>query len=324
MKNLAVLISFSLLLAIAAGCERRQASEADPDIYDGDVDPPPSVLRHKSDPELLEDQSAISRRAERAAPAEPAAATPTAAASDPIEQVKGLMETTLEGLKAGKLDSFLALFPPKEADLLRPFVAGLMEAQQKQAELEELITTKLGIEMPASVTGMLGVQMQPPGMDMKLEDASIDDMQFELVDDSVIVTDPDGSETTFVSTDAGYRMSMGDQEVPEEIFQIMTELTEAEKKLVDQLIAGINDDTITAANLEQRAKEMSDELLGPVMAKMMGAMFSKMAESEGLPRAEDMEKALDEEEVTIETAEPAESGAEEETENTDATDEEEF
>jgi len=307
MSKLAVVIPLTAALALTTGCKRREASETEPNIYDPNVDPPASVLRHNPNQGLLDDQAAISRRAEPIAPAE------AAPSGDPVEQVKALVATAIEDAIEGEPDSMLALLASDLAEGLKPFFDGMAEAENKKAELDQLISDKLAIQMPLSVASIFAFasQLQLPGGPMKLEDVSIDDMQFELVDENVVVTDPDGTETTFVFTEDGYRVSLGDQEIPEQLTEVMVERTQAEIKLIDQLIAGINDETITADNFEQKAEQLNEELLAPMTAKMFNAMALMGAEAEGVDdSAEDVPET--DEDATDETAvdEPADTADE--------------
>ena len=73
----------TLLCAIFAGllilgCDRRDPPLRSSELYDPEIDPPASILEDGADPDLIADQAAISRRAEREKPEVPEPVVPAA------------------------------------------------------------------------------------------------------------------------------------------------------------------------------------------------------------------------------------------------------
>ena len=72
MKHRLLLLGLTCAWFTVSGCQRKDASEAPPSP-DDDIEARTSIIKVTPNPDLLEDQSAISRRIERARLAEPVA-----------------------------------------------------------------------------------------------------------------------------------------------------------------------------------------------------------------------------------------------------------
>ena len=68
MKRCVIIAALACASVMAFSCERKEASQEQPDIFDPKFDPHASILEASADPDLLEDQTAISRRIERTRP----------------------------------------------------------------------------------------------------------------------------------------------------------------------------------------------------------------------------------------------------------------
>jgi len=277
MRKWAAVPLWACVLLLAIGCERKKASEAHVEKYDPKVDAPPSVLAVSPSPDLLANQAEVSKRYERSGKAAPTAAA-AAPGAKPEEQVKQLIAGVLEGLKAGKPEGVLALWGEDDAKLVQPFIAGTSEITTASAELQQAITDKLGIEAPPSVKASLGGQ-QAPDMTGPLGQASVDEFKFALSGQNVTVTSPDGQQQTFVPVNSQYKLVLSEKE--KQVFPILQELVTAQKQYIDGIKKGIDEGTITAANLEQQAKDIADRTVMPVMAKLMQLAMSAGPAPEG-------------------------------------------
>ena len=71
MRNRTVVLTVMCMGLMVCGCERKDPSEHSPSIYDERLDPHASVLVLRTEPDLVGDQSQISRRIERDRQANP-------------------------------------------------------------------------------------------------------------------------------------------------------------------------------------------------------------------------------------------------------------
>jgi len=293
MKGRTLLLSAFFAGMILSGCERREPSQDSPDIYDPDVDPHPGILDSGSNPSLMGDQAAISSWIERSEPvAAPAGAAPAGAAPSPdsalaprgagggaIDQVKQMLSSVMAAVKAGQEEKILELFTNRDAAMLRPIILGSKEIAARTRDFEKLVRDKLGMKLPDEMrAGLADRTGGIAGGD--LAKISISEMTFEQDGQNVIVTDPNGRKNTFVPVGSDYKLQM-----PPEIagfIRFFSDVISAQRIFLNQMTAGIDNGTITAANFRDKAREIGGRTVMPAMTRLMEKMFS--ATESGAPR----------------------------------------
>jgi len=278
-------------LLLSAGCERQKPSDRQVQPYDPDVDPPASVVNVTVNPELLMDQTQVSKQYEREITA--ATGTPAGAAASPTtpaaatEQVKQLLAGAIDAAKTGQIDGELAIFTKQDAELFRPLLVAIGQVESDSAQLAQLVTDKLGIDIPPSVQMSLAQHEQSPGVMGGLGRLTIENLQIASAGNNiasvgnniasagnntasagnnVVVTFPDGRKQTFAPVGAQYKLAVSDKD--KQLLPLELDLVKAEKKFIDEVSAGINDGSISAANFQQKAKDISDRTVAPAVAKM--------------------------------------------------------
>ena len=111
MKCCAAVLTLTCVILMGFGCDRKEASEAAPVVFDPDRDPHVPIPEHNPNPDLLADQVAISRRVEREKPAAAAlSGEVTAGAAEAINQVRQKVADMIATAKAGQDEQLLDFF----------------------------------------------------------------------------------------------------------------------------------------------------------------------------------------------------------------------
>lgn len=270
MKRLVAIVGAVVLALAAVGCEREE-QPAQPVAYDPELDGAfPGLPALSVDPDFA---------AVRAAMAEKAAIdTPPA---DPIEDAKRVVANLFAAAKKGDDDAVIALFDEEEAATSRKLSSIAKNLPSKTATLEQLVQSKLGMEMPKEAKegafphpGMGGEDMLNP-----LAGAAIQDCKFEQAGNDVLVTGPDGKKLRVVKTGPNWRIQF--DAADKKMFAILTDLLTALEKVTDELIAGINNGALTKENFDEEAQKLAKQHMEPAAKKFMEMMAEAMAKGMG-------------------------------------------
>ena len=285
MRRWAVVLGLSCVGLVVLGCQRKEASDARPDVYDRNADPHASVLEVAANPDLTGDQVAISRRVERARLelGRAAETTEPTGAATAVEQVKQKLAAALDAVKAGNEQAVAELLKEEDAATLRPIIAGAKEVTVKAAELAALVKDKLSIDIPDDVKSGLVARYQAVGLGSAAATATIDDFKIEQAGANVEVTGPDGHKAVFVPVGSDYRLFISPADAT--TIGVLGEVITAQKQFMDEVTAGINTGDITAANFEENTREISQRTIAPALGKLKQTALLAMqkAASESLP-----------------------------------------
>jgi len=294
-----IVLSIAILLVLPLGCERRKAEDYRQQSFDPDLDRPASVLACEVDPDLLEDQVAISRRIEREVTQAVRPARSAEVTSPAIEQVKKLIADVAAEVQAGEDEAWLDLFNDDDAASLRPMARDAKALAVKTQALSEAMQEKLGLEMPDHVKSALADKARGAGIGSSLVRVPVDQLTFEQRDQKVIVTAPDGDQLTFLAIGDEYRASLPAESI--EALTALRQLYDAQKEYINEVLAGISRQDITAANYTEKEREIAEATIGPVMGALMEGVLS----AEGPAEAALSEEASPSPEAA-ESSEPAE------------------
>jgi len=280
-----VTILVAATMCLATGCKEKTSEPTELAGYDADTDGPACVIQPARDKNITADQTKA-RQTPRArtgassgAPAStaPAATAPTGAS--PVAEVQVRLGAALAAAKAGKEEQFADLFsPPFDA-----FMRKVVTLAKKTRILGEAARTRLGqdlakdfIDALGQVSGAPGAPQPEVGPDIDFRKIALDDFKFQAKGQDVAVTGPDGMGFTFVKTGQGWKAKL---DIPPPMVGLLTlfeGMLDAQTQVLDGLIAGINDGSITQANLKAKADGLKAKHLKPAMdsfTKAFGALM---------------------------------------------------
>jgi len=212
----------------------------------------------------------------------PAAASPTTGGGDSaadIAAVKAQLAVAMKALKAKDIGKFCdALFDSDVGNMMKKAVV----VQEKGAALEKLVRTKFGLSVSNLMKGAGGGMSSSGALDVsEFEQWSIDQFKFSWQDGKVTVVGPDGEPAVFVRTAQGWKMEVPAQMKP--VLGLFTEMAEAQEKVHDALTSEINAGKVTKETLPERVKQLAEQYMKPVAAKLLGAMMGGMTGPPGPP-----------------------------------------
>lgn len=276
-RCLAILCVVALALPLAS-CRKNDT----PEPVGADNAVGPSVITAKPNPSLGESQVTISSKAEAArtsagmaAPTTPTPTTPEAATAPapastvPAESITAI-KAVLEQMKA-----FVAANPNElpvqfMADDVAPAAKiaqqALKDLPVKAEALKSAMTAK-GIPMPENFEKGMD-KMKEGVFNIALLKAAPDTLKFELQGDKVIVTPPQGDKEAFVNTPTGWKYTAVSADDAKKAAMV-AELLPGSVKVLDGLIAGVNDGSITKDNFSAKQEELSKQFVLPVLEKVM-------------------------------------------------------
>ncbi len=272
MKYWATVLSLTCVILMGLGCDRREASEAAPAVFDPNHDSHAPITEHNVDSDLLADQAAISRRIQGEKPTLPTTSEeePLAeGAEGPIGLVKQKVAELITAAQAGQQEQVLEFFA--EPNALLALLSGAKEIQTEVQDFEALVKDQLGIELPDDVRSVLASKSEGIGVTESIKNVSVDDLEFEQIGSDVVVTDPKGQKITFVPVGSDYKISLSDKQI--ELLAIAGELIAAQQEFLDEMTKGIEAGRIDSDNFERRAEAIGKRTIMPVVGKLMKIML---------------------------------------------------
>ena len=269
-------------MVASAGCSKKDEPER-PEDYAGAPDAAPAcsaLVAHRDAPDegLMADQTKATGGRTVVAWVDPATAgnvpipaAGAAGADAAIAAVKSRVAAAIAALKANDSDRACdELF----ASDVRGAMKKITALEQTQADFEKLVQSKFGVgagDWMKQAAGGTGPQQF--GGD-RWKTASVDQFKFAYGNGKVTVTDPEGKPETFVRTAEGWRTEVPAEAKP--MLGLAVEVAEAQRKVIGILTAEINAGKVTREALPARAKELGEQHVKPVVAKLFGEMMKAM------------------------------------------------
>jgi len=258
----------------ALGCKEKTSEPTELVGYDADTDGPACVIQPARDKSILADQTQArdEPRARTGAPGFGPASTAPAAAT-PVAEMRIRLGAVLAAAKAGNEERLADLFPAPFDGYLRK----MMALDKKKRILGEAARTRLGQDLTKDFMDSLATMSDASGKGpgpaafapgIPFRNVALDDVKFEAKGQTVVVTGPDGEPLTFAKTPQGWKAQL---DVPPQmmgLLSVLGEMTGAQIQVVDGLIAGINDGSVTQANLKAKADALKAKHLKPAKEKL--------------------------------------------------------
>ena len=309
-----------MVLLAVAGCERGKRTE-EPAPYHRDVDAPPTALILRADEGLMADQRRISGEVEgrpsggvgRATGAESVRSEVPATEAD-VEVVKAVVEKMIAAAEDDDTNALVGFFSREDAVLVRPMFEADKTMPAKLDALGALVSEKLSVELPAGMKRGMGSKIAPTGM---LTSVEPDEFKYSLEGPSVVVTNPsDKRALPFVKIGRQWLVQYSEQ--GRKGLSFVSDVAAATGEFISAMTAGVNDGSITAENLEAKAKELAEkhirpaaEKLGALMTEAMGAAVPAEDSEEPVPAEDTGGTEPTEETGEAEPVEPAEDSGDE-------------
>ena len=289
MKRWIVLLAVVAISLPLASCSKKSSGESGK--YDPKVDAPPTLAKAPSDPGIADRQEKYENGIQIAAPVapptatsnpagaavtpekSPAAATPekgpaagTPASAEETAAIKAML-TQMNKDVAADIENFANYWDTKEAPTVKKFI---IEAKGIIAKMDALKTAAKakGITLPGDIGGP---KDSTTGMATAMTNAFTPDRVKILKDgDVIVIVDAEGDKHPTVKSADGYKLAMSEKD--RKMLPFAGELFTALNKMLDAMTAGINDGSITNANIKQKSDELGKQYMAPVMGKMMTSM----------------------------------------------------
>ncbi|MDP6546436.1 MAG: hypothetical protein QGH60_20850 [Phycisphaerae bacterium] len=291
MKNCLLILVVGLMLCVPFGCER--GVDEDPVSYERDVDGPPVAIRTPMpDYDIIGNPSAVRRRREALLAAGGDTSTgaesgggvdlsgPSSPASeDEIAEVKAVIENVLKTKDSGDDSAAMAFFSDEAATAIQEITQGVKDIQAKSLELHSLMEDKFAAQYPDALKAENEkMRTEPAGPSSAAEilgDVSMDQLVFTKVGARVVATGPKNDKIVFSKTEAGWKIEFDKDS--REMVGVLSELMTGTTKMLDAIMEGIKDDSITADNVEAKTTELTKQHVAPVQKKLMALMMKAMA-----------------------------------------------
>jgi hypothetical protein len=260
------------MMGVLAGCEGDSPPE-EASEYDPEIDAPPSNLVVRSDPDLLTDQALIAARDRKAREAIAGPKSPPAGgkAEDPaVVEVRQIMGQLIEAGKTGQLSVMLPYIRAADSDAMKGPITALSELAPAAAAFDKAVKENLAMkEVPAFIQQALAKGPGGGPTLVTLGDLATDALDYEL--DGNTVTVSGGNAPLKLTKDAdGWHIDLSDAD--KAVYAALGELAAAQKRFVTTLNDGIRDAVVTKDNIDQKAMQLSEELVKPAMDKLTAAM----------------------------------------------------
>lgn len=264
MRRLAMLLGLAAAMALVGACERTEPAE-EPKVYDPAIDAPPSTIGVNHNPLLLANQAEIAKRVPKPLPPRPSAG-PVQPSGDSIESVKATLLKMLDAVESGQTDAMMNFFVPEDAAAMRSALTAMPALKAKWETLARLARDTLGVEVPPEQM-MVGEERMgaPAWMDRATLMAEPSPLQFVAQGDKVVVSRGGQEPVTFVNLAGAWKVELTPQE--RAMIGLFGEMVKVQDTLVDGLIAGINNGTITKDNFQTEVQAQVEAQLAPIIAK---------------------------------------------------------
>jgi hypothetical protein len=263
-SRIVAVVAVAILTALS-GCRKQDPADRAVKDYDPETAPPPSVVSVSLNMDLLGDQAEISRRYARESGTSASAAP--AHAATPVEQVRQLLTTVKQETAAGDATAALKLYSSEDRPLIQSIIDSTEELKQAQADLKAKVSAKLTMELPMSVEALLNTDQSDAVVD-PLGKENVDEMTVEQVGGNVNVTGSSGAAVTFAPAGGDHAIELTDD--AKAAIAFLGRLVPAQAQFAQQLAAGIDDGTVTAANFDRQANAIASRTVAPVMASRAG------------------------------------------------------
>jgi hypothetical protein len=262
------MVGLLAVLLLAVGCEREQPR--DRHVYDPELDGPPAAGPPVANPTLLADQKRIAEATDLD--------DVEVDLGDPVSDVKAVVQRMIDAAQANNMQAIVEVIGGEGGRQLRPLLEKAARLPDKAERFQELVTQRLGMEVPQNMQGMFSQNPAPgemPGMGEL--PASPDELSYTPEGDRVVVTGMGNEPVTFIREGGQWVINVPADPQMEQGLKMMEAFIEGPNSFLDEAIAGIENGQITQANFDQRMQELGEKHLAPMM-EMMGAMFQGAAD----------------------------------------------
>ena len=286
MKNCLLVLIAGAMLCVPFGCNRQD--DEGPASYDRDVDGPPVARRTPlPDYDIIDKPSAVRNRREAlresiddtSGGAEDLTGPKSEASEDEIAEVKEVIEKVLATKDAEDDSEAFAFFEEDAATAVKEITQGTKDIQAKALALDAIMETKFGAQYPDSVKAK-NKQMQtkslgPSSAAEMLGEISMDQLVFTKIGEKIVATGSRKDKFILSKTADGWKI--GFDKNTREMIGVLRELLKGTTKLLEALSAGVEDDSITADNIEDKAKALAEQHVKPFAEKFAAIMMKAMA-----------------------------------------------
>jgi len=282
MKRWTIMLVTALMLGAHAGCENKAPEEASE--FDREIDGPPGIIRRSpTNYDLISDPAVVAAREAGAAvetsadssgsgmsPAAADALLPRATGND-IEDVKRTIEKLSEAAKGPDATAIGAFMDPKMREVFADLTRRAAALKKSAAALAETARKKLGAEAPAELKAKMDEMVSKctpkPLPTEVLAAIPPDQLTFMKEGNEVVVTSQDNQKFYFAKAGQVWKMHLGPQS--NAMVGVLKDMLIATDKFMTALKTGIDDGSITPDNVNDKAKELTEQIMAPVTGKMM-------------------------------------------------------
>ncbi len=267
MKVLVIVLAAGFLV----GCEDTQPPE-ETNMYDPNIDAPPSPLVAAPDSDLLADQARLARRSGRSSARSAGTSSgASSAGSDPrLTGVRATLSKMIDAAKDGDLASVADYAADKDAEALKSTLTKLADLKDAEDVLLAAIKAHAADVTPATVTQLL--ERGPDGGPFlaRIGTMSVIDLAPVGVDaNTVTVKERMGTQLTFAKVGDDWLISLSEAEV--KVYAALGELAPLQITAAKALSEGLASGLIDPDSLPQAAMDKAATILDAV-ARLKEAM----------------------------------------------------
>lgn len=248
--------------AAAPAADQVKTDEATPIEKASDAE---GAVPEKAD---AEKSAAENKPAQDAQPADKPKSPTQAPSPEDVESAKNVITQGQQMILADRLEETRQFV----ADDYLPYVDATIATLKKEKACKEAMEEK-GIAVPAAVAAVSIVRQQL----RKSAQKDVGTMTFRKVgDDMIAVSTPGESlDSYFVKTADGWKQTVQPELKP--VMPAMLEVNAAQDRLLDEMLAGVQDGTITADNAATKADELQQKHVSPAFTKVITAVTAALA-----------------------------------------------
>lgn len=285
MKCWTIVLVTALMLGAHAGCENKAPEEASE--FDREIDGPPGIIRRSpTNYDLITDPAVVAARGTATAvetPGDSSGSGMSAAAADAllpratgndIEDVKRTIEKLSEAAKGADATAIGAFMDQELREVFQDLTRRGAALEKSAASLVEAARKKFGGELPAEFKASVEkVKSEVTGVPLPaqvLAAMPLDQLTFMKEGDQVVVTTEDDQKFYFTKVGQVWKIQLDPKW--KAIVGALKDVLIAGDKLMATLKTGIEDGSITPENVNDKVRELGEQIMAPARGKMMKLM----------------------------------------------------
>lgn len=282
MKRWTVVLLTALMLGAHVGCENKAPEEASE--FDREIDGPPGMIhRSPTNYDLISDPAVVAARGTGAAvetsgdlsgsgmsAAAADALLPRATGND-IQDVKRTIEKLAEAAKGADATAIGAFMDQELREVFGDLTRRAAALEKSAAALVEAARKKFGGGMPdefkASVEKVKSEVTGVPLATQVLAAMPLDQLTFTKEGDQVVAISQDDQKFYFAKAGQVWKMHLDPKS--KETADILKDARIAADKFMTTVKTGIEDGSITPENVNDKVKELEEQIMAPARGKLM-------------------------------------------------------